>query len=182
MTCRGTSATIRSHSLRLSKKRSRSSNLFGCTGGGQSRRPPAHFSDSCFSIPAPSRAQPPGMIRKGRFDKNAGLFGGRVEIIVGRVVAFCLRVTVRFIASLGWRFAAAGVDTLNGGYVREQSLARMSHDIDQQPGNGIGIWGIHVSHGLTRDFAAVFQFPFRPGEMAPDQFVFPNPSVLPRAL
>ena len=57
------------------------------------------------------------------------------------------------------------VDPLNGGHLREQTFSDMTDGINQQPLDGVGIIGVGVGHGLARDFAAVFQFPRRAGEM-----------------
>ena len=75
---------------------------------------------------------------------------------------------VGLVASLGGRLTAVSVNALNGRHFREQANAGVSHGIHQQPWNGVGILGVHVGGGFTRNFAAVFQFPGGTGEMASD--------------
>ena len=92
--------------------------------------------------------------------------GGRVKIIVGCITAVYFCVMVGFVAALGGRFATVGIQTLNGGYVREQAISGMCHRVYAQPWNGIGIVGVHVRRGFAGYLAAVFQFPGGAGGMA----------------
>ena len=95
-----------------------------------------------------------------------------VEVIVGGVAAFGFGVDVRRVAAFGRRLAAVGVDALNGGHVAEQAVAGVTHDIHQQPRNGIGIERVDVRCGFAGDFAAIFQLPGGTGEMLSDHFIF----------
>src|ERR1035441_6991116 len=103
--------------------------------------------------------------------KQRGSFGGRVEIVVRCVGTFYFGVMMRLVASLGGRLTAVSVNALNGRHFREQANAGVSRGINQQPRNGVGILRVHVRGSLTRNLAAVFQFPGGTSEMASDNVV-----------
>ena len=60
----------------------------------------------------------------------------------------------------------------------ELPFPALAHNVDQQPGDRIGIERVDVRGGFAGDFAAVFQLPGRQlrgwvGEMLADHFIFP---------
>src|ERR1700686_359742 len=88
-----------------------------------------------------------------------------VEKVVGGVGDAEFLVCVGGIAAGGWRFAAAGVEALNGGGAGEHASTIVADDVDEKPGNGIGVrrWG--VGDGFAGDAAAVVGLPSGAGEM-----------------
>jgi hypothetical protein len=79
---------------------------------------------------------------------------------------------VRLIASFSRRLTINSVYALNGRHTREQTIPGVSDGIHQQTLDGVGIAGVGVGRGLTRDLAAVSQFPGGTREMASDDLVF----------
>src|SRR5580658_10540636 len=79
--------------------------------------------------------------------------------IVGGVTALRLRVFVRLVAGVVAGLAAVGVDALNSRHLRQLTLSRVAHYVDQQPGDGIGIERVDMGRGFARDFTAIFQLP-----------------------
>jgi hypothetical protein len=69
------------------------------------------------------------------------------------------------VATSGGGFATFGVEALNGGGAGEYASAVVADDVDEQPGNGVGIWRRNVGDGFTGDAAAVVGLPGGPGEM-----------------
>src|ERR1700729_2643034 len=91
-----------------------------------------------------------------RYSTHSSSLRWRVEIIVGRVGAFALRVFVCFIARVVPRFAAVGVHALYGRYLSQRAFTSMAHDVDQQPRDRIRIERVHMRRGFARDLAGVF--------------------------
>lgn len=64
------------------------------------------------------------------------------------------------------------VDPLDGGHVAQQTVPRVAHNIDQQPGDRICIEGIDVGHSFAGDLTSVSQPPGGTCGMMSDYFVF----------
>jgi hypothetical protein len=97
------------------------------------------------------------------------LFGG-VEEVVGGVGGAGFLAGVGGVAAGGGRFAAFGVEALDGGGAGEDAGAVMSEDGDEEPRNGIGIGRRSVGDGFAGDAAAIVGFPRGTGKMLAEGF------------
>src|SRR5208282_62862 len=74
------------------------------------------------------------------------LLRGVEEVVGGIGDAYFLSGTHGVAAGCG-RFAAFGVEALDGCGAGEHAAAFMAHDIDEKPGNGISVGRRHVGDG-----------------------------------
>ena len=72
------------------------------------------------------------------------------------------------ITTSGRCFATLGVEALDGGGAGEYAGAVVGDDVDEQPGDGIGIGRGSVGDGFTGDATAIVGLPRRSGEMFTD--------------
>jgi len=69
---------------------------------------------------------------------GGGLFPG-VEKVVGGIGNADFLAAVRSVAAGRGRFAASGVEALDGGGAGEHAGTFVAHNVDQKPGNGVGV-------------------------------------------
>ena len=69
------------------------------------------------------------------------------------------------IATCGRSFSPFGVNALNRSGAGEDSGALVADDVDQKPGNGIGIWGRRTCGSLAIDPTGIAGHPGRPSKM-----------------
>src|SRR6267378_1756726 len=96
--------------------------------------------------------------------RAAGLLGGE-EKIVGGVWCTHFLADVRSVAAGGGCFAAFGVEALDSCGAGEDAAAFVGDDVDQEPGNRIGVGRRCVGDGCAGHTAAIVGFPGRSGEM-----------------
>src|SRR5580704_5866227 len=88
-----------------------------------------------------------------------------VEEVVGGIRHAEFLADVRSVAAGRGRFAAFGVEPLDGCSAGEHTVAFVGDNVDEKPGNRIGVGRRSVGNGFAGDTAAVFRFPGGPGEM-----------------
>ena len=93
-----------------------------------------------------------------------------VKVIISGIRTFVFRGDVPGVATCGGRFAVVCVDALNGRDLEKQAVSRASDNVDEEPGNGIGIGGFDMGDGFAGDFAAIGQLPTGSGKMGADDF------------
>src|SRR5258708_3644833 len=120
---------------------------------------------------AGSKADHAGAVIKEAKSCSRASLRGREEIVVGGVTALGFGGFVRFVAAIGWRLAAVGVDALDSGDVRQQAFAGMAHDRHQQPWDRIRIERVHARGAFARYLAAVFQLPCRTSRVLADDLI-----------
>ena len=92
------------------------------------------------------------------------LFRGK-EGVVGGVRDTGFLVDVAGVAAGGGSFAAFGVEALDGGGVREDAVAFMAGDVNEEPGYGVRVGRVHAGNSFTVDTTGVCGHPGRTGEM-----------------
>ena len=93
-----------------------------------------------------------------------------VKVIISGIRTFAFRGDVPGVATCGGRLAVVCVDALNGRDLEKQAVSRASDNVDEEPGNGIGIGGFDMGDGFAGDFAAIGQLPTGSGKMGADDF------------
>src|ERR1700676_175647 len=108
------------------------------------------------------------------FPRNSGTLGCGlfrcVEKVVGGIRSADFLAYVRGVAAGRGSFATFGVEALDGCGARENAGAFVAHDVDEKPGNGIGVRRRSISNGFAGDTAAVVRFPGWCGEMFAEGF------------
>jgi hypothetical protein len=127
--------------------------------------------------------------RRKRYEKSeVDLRLGGKEEVVGSVGRAEFLAGVIGIATRAWRFATFGVDALDGGGSCEDASAFMADDVDEEPGDGIGVGRGSVGDGLAVDATGIAGHPGWPGEMFAEEIAvgveevgvgsFENPGIL----
>jgi len=72
------------------------------------------------------------------------------------------------VAAGGGGFAAFGVQALDRDSAREDAVAFMADDVNEEPGYGIGVGRVDAGDGFSVDAAGIVGHPGRTGEMLPE--------------